>query len=751
MSLFQQCVEAFRSGDLSICRPLGLDLGTWATLVGASLLTLAGVFWRAVTSLIQKCFVRFRRRPAPIPQPRPGELIGRELDLVRLEAALKKDPMVAITGQGGVGKTALAESFAATHTKRRRYRDWALLSVASEIEMAEGLRSIAATLGVSHDHPKTLLDLTYKAMAESGDRWLIILDNVDDEEDQRRVLINLRVAVGVHQIVTSRIKNWGDTATALDLEVLSADDAVKLLAYASGRPSNAALRRLATETLEGLPLALKVAGADLRAFKMGIAEYAAQFDARLRQAPQATAYDKSIYAAVAGSVERLSDEAQSLLKLAAFLAADDIDPSFIDAGVTALEALGWNRPHDPPFLKKGVLAIRAAAALCEQHSLLSPAKWEDKDTFRIHRLSQLVLRDWMGAETRKHSASTVTRIGFALFSDNPQFDVEAWPQCRRVASHARVLADGGFEADSDNLKHLAGLIHQTTTFLSVVACDRRLELQLRQRNLPNMEKAYGFESVEHAQGLGALADAQKELAIEADTGADEATSLKAQARQNYTSALAKLKIIGTEGRLKSAYFMNGLADLYLEQRSYSEAIEHFSNSLRILEDDSAPRELVGSAYGNIGVAYAMWSNSDSVTEEQRDAYQQLAYESNDKSLAITREALGELDIETSKRVCNLVPHFMKSDPARGLSYAIHAMAIMLAMVNQRLIASPQHPEVRHRLAWLRSALQSLNRDPDDAERLARAEIPSVLAAHAAWKARRTPDTASSASADGVPI
>jgi len=280
MEFIQECAHAFGVGDLSTCKPLGLDLGTWGGLFGVSIVAALALFWKTILTAVKVILRRIRQRWQPIPPRQRSKLFGRDRDIARIDAAFKANPTtIAVTGQGGIGKTALAEEYGYLRTRSGRYRDWVLVSTASETEMANGLCTIAKLLGVPDDvNPKTVIDLTYKKMAESGSRWLVILDNVDDKDGQRRVLKNLRSAAGVDHVITSRISDWHGRAVVVDLDLLTPSDAVELLTSASGRESSDALRSLAIETLERLPLALVVAGADLRLMNIDAELYASEFN-----------------------------------------------------------------------------------------------------------------------------------------------------------------------------------------------------------------------------------------------------------------------------------------------------------------------------------------------------------------------------------------------------------------------------------------------------------------------------------------
>lgn len=294
-----------------------------------------------------------RAEGSPTLMPRNvGDLFGRQQDVQRINVAFEEKPKcVALTGHGGVGKTALALEYGNLGLGDETYAGVGMIVMEGNSFKVDDLNSIAARLGVTYvENPERYISDVYGAIARRADRWLIIYDNVDDEKAQKRVCAQPHWKQGnVDHLITSRLQNWDRFGKRVELYVLDPGAAVDLLAHESGREADEALRALATEQLERLPLSLKVAGAALAededmtvaAYRKKIEDYREKFDELLKTIlPGTDEYDKSVYAAVYESYERLSGSGQAFLRLAAYLNPDDVEPQHIVRGAALAEQHG---------------------------------------------------------------------------------------------------------------------------------------------------------------------------------------------------------------------------------------------------------------------------------------------------------------------------------------------------------------------------------------------------------------------------
>jgi hypothetical protein len=174
--------------------------------------------------------------------------VGRAADLARLEQALGTagtDVVVqAVHGLGGIGKSALAARYAATH--RRDYSVIWWVAADSPARIDTGLAALAAALQPGPGGLLPLEALRERAVAwlASHDRWLVVLDNVTDPGHVSALLG--RAPAGRFVITTRRATGWHGIATPLPLDVLDPAESRQLLAGILGHG-----RRLGPGALAG--------------------------------------------------------------------------------------------------------------------------------------------------------------------------------------------------------------------------------------------------------------------------------------------------------------------------------------------------------------------------------------------------------------------------------------------------------------------------------------------------------------------
>lgn len=174
-----------------------------------------------------------RPRAFHVPLGSTSHFIGREDALAELRQRLASDGAAivaqayAITGLGGVGKTALAAQYARTYAADYDVIWW--FRAESATTLAEDATALARAIGLPQadaaQKPEVVLAL--RRWLEDSGRWLLILDNAERFSDVASVLPQRGEG---HVLITSRNPSWPQLApTTVSLGVLSPADAVTFL------------------------------------------------------------------------------------------------------------------------------------------------------------------------------------------------------------------------------------------------------------------------------------------------------------------------------------------------------------------------------------------------------------------------------------------------------------------------------------------------------------------------------------------
>ncbi|MCP3800093.1 tetratricopeptide repeat protein [Allokutzneria sp. A3M-2-11 16] len=295
-----------------------------------------------------------RETTVPIPRQLPagiGNFTGRREAVDGLLSTLGSDadgcPVVVVSGSPGAGKTTLA-----VHVAQR------LCSIFSDGQLHINLHGYSSSepptseqvlsrflraLGASSEEIPARLEEQHKELLVrlSGRRVLFLLDNAATAEKVRSVL---PLAKGCGVLVTSRVKLTGITQgtpeTCLSIGVLEEFEAIELLRSILREKSACCDSEDVLELVElcgRLPLALCIAGANIAAEGVGVAEYVR----RLRDGDRLSmlAIDGDEQARLAAtfmlSYSSLEAELQSALRLLSIVPGRDF---CADAASTCLDS-----------------------------------------------------------------------------------------------------------------------------------------------------------------------------------------------------------------------------------------------------------------------------------------------------------------------------------------------------------------------------------------------------------------------------
>lgn len=396
--------------------------------------------------------------PLKLPYASLGELfIGRDDFLAGIRASVEKAklagrwPRQVVNGLGGMGKTRLAVEYA------WRYREdyTAVLLVNGESEGALG-RELASLAGVFHldvdpsapEPQRTRMALEW---LQQHPGWLLIIDNVDDEEARSAVAGRLTEWSNGHVLITGRVTRWPRDVEPLDLRVLSAEDATRFLLEAT-RDSRSArnddaeqAQRLANDELGALCLALEQAAAYVNKLELSLAEYRKRWatnakDVRSRADKSMMRYheEKDVSLSVATTwrttVDSLGITARSILEMLSWLAPEPIPGALLEHEMFA-KRLNVLTGKDDDDVEEALAELRSYSMLSRRQSI--PVE----SAGQVHRLVQLITRDSLSEDDR---AATLASTLFALEDYTaPEGERIRLAELRNLAPHlSAVIAHG---------------------------------------------------------------------------------------------------------------------------------------------------------------------------------------------------------------------------------------------------------------------------------------------------------------------
>ncbi len=367
---------------------------------------------------------------------------GREPLLAQLHQQLQTTGITALAqaaihGLGGIGKTQTAIEYA--HRFRKHYRFVLCVAAEQEATLEAAYLSLARELGLAEAQADLATAAqAVKAWLSREDGWLLVFDNADDPALLRAYLPVERT--GGKVLLTSRAKTFAEVGITepFRVETMNPEDAVAFLLKRTKRDEAGPASELARE-LGYLPLALEQAAAYVDTVGVSLSAYLASFKRRglqlLEKGKPGAEYPASVattWNLSFANVKKVSPASAELLTTAAFLAPDSVPIEIFTLGGSKLgdllaEALKGSA-EDP-------LIFWELLAPLERYSLVERLP---DDAFKLHRLTQEVVKDSLGEEGRRAWAERVVQ---ALNATYPYIEFENWKLCERLQPHARPASE----------------------------------------------------------------------------------------------------------------------------------------------------------------------------------------------------------------------------------------------------------------------------------------------------------------------
>ncbi|MGV9856629.1 tetratricopeptide repeat protein, partial [Streptomyces sp. NPDC003442] len=375
-----------------------------------------------------------------LPRPAGHRFVGRQAEMAALEQALRprnERPVThvvtqAMSGLGGIGKSALALHFAHVHLPEYAAVWW--IDAETPETITESLARLTARTNPETNTsgaPSTALAEWALAWLETHPGWLLVFDNATHPDHLGPYVARL---TGGDHLITSRLTyGWHElSATPLHLDVLSTPAAISLLRQLAGsergnEPSAAdeQAEELADE-LGHLPLALEQAGAYIRRTRNTYSGYLRRFRsqaARMLNTPG----DGAPHSITIARTWRVT------LDIIA-----DRDP----LTVHLLRIMAWFAPRDiPRDLLSGAAdepdADIDALALLNDFSMITLTE----STAAVHRLVQALARtpDPRDPHRSESAISQAQSTAASLIRDalpsDPETNIAGWPRWRALLPH----------------------------------------------------------------------------------------------------------------------------------------------------------------------------------------------------------------------------------------------------------------------------------------------------------------------------
>jgi len=621
-----------------------------------------------------------------------GLFKGREEALGKLEEELGGGKVAAITqtraicGLGGIGKTRLVVEFGWRLLEKEEVKAVLFVVADNLLNYTSNMAKLAG-VGLLNLDERKLEDQLAIVEAVVGhlagrDDYLMIFDNVDDEEARRRIgEIVPRLCKG-KVIITSRMAEWGGGVEAVAIDKLSEEEAVSYLlektqkGRAAGKNDKEAAGRLAGK-LDGLPIALEQAAAYINHRRIGFEGYLVEFDKGRKKvlswhSNKLQDYPEAVLSVWQTTEERLGAGERGILRLASFLGPEAIPAGLFESGgeriAKAIGLIGGGGDVEGEIDVRGMLGELGAWSMINLTG----------ERFIVHRLVQESVRLRIEKDYKKWVKLALRLVDDYISGDPPPDDVRSWGLWEAMAPHVSVVAEYG---DESGIGEPTGRLMNNLALHFASKVSFEIAERLYRRALATNEKIAGPEHRNTAACLNNLAELLR------------ATNRLAEAEPMMRRALAIDEVSFGPGHPDVARDLNNLAGLLYATNRLAEAEPMYRRALAIDEGLFGP--------GHPKVATALNNLAQLLQDTNRLAEAEPMYR---RALAIDEGSFGAGHPDVARDLNNLA----------GLLQATNRLAEAEPLY-ERVVEifeksfGPKHPNVATALNNLAQLLKATNR------------------------------------------
>ncbi|OHF00441.1 hypothetical protein CORC01_04191 [Colletotrichum orchidophilum] len=410
-----------------------------------------------------------------VPFHRDSNFLGRRSTLDLIDQRFESQSYVALAGLGGIGKSQIAIEYAYLYRERHPHAHVFWVYASDPIRFEESYHHIARKMAFPgwNDHQVDTLQFVHDGLGgnDSG-KWLLILDNADDESMFHGKRVNERSNSRTNDsdggaksyaryipnksegsvLITTRDRRVGERLSGrhrpVDISVMTSGESMELLRSKMFEEDwcEEDAHRLVTE-LSHLPLAITQAAAFISENCLSIDEYLATLRAGDDDA-------KELLSEHLEDPRRDIDTENSVVRTWK-LSFDQISRN-VPRAAEILSLVAVLDYHSVPvfFLRKekeNETGFRVALGALQAFSLLTASRGRDA-VCKMHRLVALAMQRWLEARgTLSHWHREGLRVLATAFPGPGCQRYEEWPLYEALVPHTAQVLAYRFEATDDLL------------------------------------------------------------------------------------------------------------------------------------------------------------------------------------------------------------------------------------------------------------------------------------------------------------